>query len=279
MLSTHDLRICVAIPRTGSTTFMRVMAQNPAIGVTSRLILMGNMAARPADPSLPRPFEPDYRIFDSNHPIYQQAHDMGKRLIVSKEEFGNDRRTGTPELNECNFPMFRNEADIIATEPAFIFADPVRTFDNWLSKGWSDVQSFLLAYETHLNTFKKVSEINPRTVFYTHEYMVQTKETQTRVFRKLCDRWGVDFDESMLEFKTQFGEEFLYANKQEKRIYGSNPKGLFTTLQSSAGILSDIPPKGLITPDQTQLITDRLMPEYLKIHQNAQQDFELKRGR
>ena len=80
---------------------MRVMAQNPAIGVTSRLILMGNMAARPAAPSLPRPFEPDYRIFDSSHPIYQQAHDMGKRLIVSKEEFGNDRRTGTPELNEC----------------------------------------------------------------------------------------------------------------------------------------------------------------------------------
>jgi hypothetical protein len=273
MLSPQDLRICVAVPRSGSTLFMRVMAQNPSIGVTSRLILMGKMPPRPADPSQPRHFEPDYSIFDASHPIYRQAHDMGKRLIVSKEEFGNDRRTGTAALNECNFPMFRTGAEIIATKPVFIFADPIRTFDNWLSKGWSDLSSFLLTYRTHLNTFKKVAAINADAVFYTHEYMVQTQETQTKVFRAICERWGVEFDPAMLEFKTKFGEEFLYANKKESLIYEVNPKGLFTTVQRSSGIRNDIPPKGLLTPAQTQVITDRLMPEYAAVHQAVERAF------
>jgi hypothetical protein len=227
MLSTQDLRICVAIPRSGSTVFMRVMAQNPSIGVTSRLILMGKMAPRPADPSQPRPFEPDYSISDAGHPIYRQAHDMGKKLIVSKEEFGNDRHTGTPELNECNFAMFRNAADIIAARPVFIFSDPVRVFDNWLSKGWSDIRSFLMVYRNHMETFKNASQIDPDTIFYTHEYMVQSRETQAKVFSRVCERWGVAFDPSMLDFKTEFGRDFLYASERERDIYQSDPKGLF----------------------------------------------------
>jgi len=49
---------------------------------------------------------------------------MGKRIIVSKEEFGNDRFTGNEALNECNFPMFPNAAAIRATKPIFGFRRP-----------------------------------------------------------------------------------------------------------------------------------------------------------
>ena len=122
-LSVRDLRIFVAVPRTASTLFMRVMAQNPAVGVTSRNILMGNMVPRPADPAARRPFRPDYSIFEPGHPIYEIAAKMGKRIIVSKEEFGNDRFTGNEALNECNFPMFPNAA--MVPRALFVKTGPV----------------------------------------------------------------------------------------------------------------------------------------------------------
>lgn len=75
-------------------------------------------------------------------------------------------------------------------------------------------------------------------------HLISAHIFETKPIWRLAEMPAVDFDESVLEFKAQFGEEFLYANEQEKRIYGSNPKGLLTTLQSSPGILATFPLKG-----------------------------------
>jgi len=83
------------------------MANCPDLAVTSRNVLMGQMKPR-ALGEVRRDFEPDYSIFyDPDHPIYEQARTLGKIIVVSKEEFGNDRFTGTYDLNECNFQMMR----------------------------------------------------------------------------------------------------------------------------------------------------------------------------
>ena len=104
-----DLRIFVAAPRSGSTLFMRVMAGHSDVSVTSRNVLMGNMAER-KKPSTRRDFNPDYSIYnDPKHAVKIQAEARNTKMIISKEEYGNDRHTGTPDLNECTFPIFPSE--------------------------------------------------------------------------------------------------------------------------------------------------------------------------
>lgn len=107
------LRIFVAAPRSGSTLFMRVMAKHPELAVTSRNVIMGNMKPRDAIDGK-RDFKPDYSIFKQNdHPVKKQALTKEFNMVVSKEEYGNDRHTGTPELNECNFDVFPDDDSII----------------------------------------------------------------------------------------------------------------------------------------------------------------------
>lgn len=123
---------------------MRVMAANPHVAVTSRHVLMGNMQVRALGKQ--REFRPDHRIFSERTlPIFRDAHGAGKRMIVSKEELGNDRHTGDEMMNECNFDIFPNEQSIKTAKPVFTFRKPDDGFDSWLSKGWSDIESFLIA--------------------------------------------------------------------------------------------------------------------------------------
>ena len=77
------------------------------------------------------------------------------------------------------------------------------------------------------------------TVFYTLEYMTRNARTQANVFKRICDYWGIAFDKKMLTFGDRFGENFLYRNEQERGIYASNPKGLFTEVMEAKGICSN----------------------------------------
>jgi hypothetical protein len=271
----NNLGIVVAVPRSGSTLFMRVMANHPDIGVTSRHVLMGNMS--PRKEGEPREFRPDYGIFeDENHRVFKVAERMGKKFVVSKEEYGNDRFTGTKELNECNYDMFPDTETIRATKPAFIFRKPDESFGDWLARGWNDLDSFILAYQTHLHTFERVRAINPDTAHYTHEYMIQNRDAQEKVFRSVLAPWGLEFKEDMLTFKDKFGENFLYTNEREREIYTKiNPKGLFTTVSNITEIISDPPSHvDLLTDEHKDVICNELMDDYMSLHRETLQKHE-----
>ncbi len=269
-----DLRIFVAAPRSGSTLFMRVMGEHPDISVTSRNVLMGNMAERQT-PSASRAFNPDYSIFDNpEHPVKIQAEARGARMIVSKEEYGNDRHTGTPELNECNFPVFPSNQEIMDARPVFTFRNPLHEFDSWLSKGWGDIDSFILAYKTLEDTYEHARSIRPDTVAYTYEYMVQDRQSQEVVFGAVCKDWGLKFVPEMLDFKSEFGANFVYRDAKEKEIYTKrNPKDIFTTLMNSDGIRNDVPSHGLLTDGHRQKISEVLMPIYNRVYAETTKKF------
>ncbi|KAI4090126.1 MAG: hypothetical protein LQ344_004910 [Seirophora lacunosa] len=80
------VRILAAIPRSGSTLFMRIFQEAPECIVTSRLVLMGNYS--PVED-----FRPDYTIFHStaSHKVYREAQAQGKAVLISKEELGHER--------------------------------------------------------------------------------------------------------------------------------------------------------------------------------------------
>jgi hypothetical protein len=274
-LSPANLRILAAVPRSGSTLFMRVMAEHSKVAVTSRNILMGNMGPRPKDKNKRRDFYPDYSIFSNpDHPVFRVATNMGKMLIVSKEEYGNDRFTGSETLNECNYSLFPSISAIEQTKPVFTFRRPDHVFDSWLARGWNDLESFLIAYKTHIRTFQTARSVRPETFFYTYEQMTNTRQSQEAVFRKICESWDLEFDREILDFKTPLGHNFIYASERERGTYkGGNPKGIFDTLLRSTTIRSDIKPHGLLTAEHRDCIACELMPAYQEICGKAQRFF------
>lgn len=273
----NNLRLFVAVPRSGSTLLMRVMAGHPDVASTSRHILMGKMEGRANYSQKGRKFAPDYSIFeDPSHPIYDVARENNKSWVVSKEEFGNDRHTGTEGLNECNYKMFPGNDAILSTRPAFIFRRPDHTYDSWLVRGWNDLDSFILTYRNHIDTFEKALSLRPETVFFTYEYMVRDRECQIKVFQAVCKDWGLEFNPHMLEFDKEFGSEFLYSKKSEQKIYKeNNPKGIFTTIAKHSTIRADIKPHGILSEADAEKISTVLMPYYLRIHGMMAQRFAL----
>lgn len=277
-ITNDNLRVFIAAPRSGSTLFMRIMANNPGVAVTSRNVLMGLMKPRESD-QVRRDFQPDYSIFyDAHHPVYEQAMRLKKRIIVSKEELGNDRFTGTYDLNECNYPIFPDDESLIRSRPVFTFRDPLRVFDSWLARGWQDIDSFVICYKTLIESFTHAKNLYSDTVFYTYNYITENEKQRNAVFQTICAYWGIKFEPSMLEFTNEFGDNFVYATEREKKIYTEkNPKGIFNTVRNSQGILSNVPEHGLLTEAQrNRIIGSGLVDIYADIEQQCKNFYQNK---
>ena len=270
-----QLRVCVAAPRSGSTLFMRIMANSTEVAVTSRNTLMGRMLPRPHDLQM-RPFEPDYSIYcDPNHSIYRQAHRLGKSVVISKEELGNDRKTGTPAMNECNYNIFPTIGCLLATKPVFLFRDPCRMFDSWLNCGWDDIESFRIACDTLFDTFDTAWRATERTLFYTHEFFTHSRRNQIAVLSEICKSWGIHFHEEMLSFGDDFGNAFVFQSDREKNLYTTGrPDKIFATISRSDGVLANVPAHDLITEQHRRYIeSSGLSQRYSDIHRLCESTF------
>ena len=97
---TLQVRLLVAVPRSGSTLLMRIFCEASSCSVTSRLVLQDNYSEGASH-------KPDYTIFTSptSHKVYQDALSKGSRILVSKEEFGHSREKG-----ECDYVIIPEAA-------------------------------------------------------------------------------------------------------------------------------------------------------------------------
>ena len=132
---TLQVRLLVAVPRSGSTLLMRIFCEASSCSVTSRLVPQDNHS-EDASP------KPDYTI--SLLPLLTKSTkrcSKGSRILVSKEEFGHFREKG-----ECGYVIIPDAAAYKATKPAFLFRDPIRVFDSWKALGWLDINSFVVSY-------------------------------------------------------------------------------------------------------------------------------------
>ncbi|KAI9786028.1 MAG: hypothetical protein M1835_003197 [Candelina submexicana] len=214
-----QLRIVVAVPRSGSTLLMRIACEAPSCAVTSRLVAQGNYSSY-------KTFTPDYSIFSSpfSHTVFRQAMEKGCSTLISKEEFGHD-----PKKGECDYVIIPTEEAYQRTKPAFLFRDPIRVYDSWKKLGWTDIEGLVTAYTTlHL-----MHMTHPSTHAIIYEELIAKPE---QTVRALCKHWDIGFCESMLSFEHSFSD-FLYNSKREERIYTvENPLGLFDTIQESTSI-------------------------------------------
>jgi putative hydrolase of the HAD superfamily len=241
-----QLRILVAVPRSGSTLLMRSFAQNAACGVTSRLVTQGNRDVK-------SPFKPDYSIFGNPHlnKVYKEALERQCGTLITKEELGHEEWKG-----ECDFDVLPRTALHESTKPAFLFRDPLRIYDSRKALGWDHMSSFLTAYR---NLARMWSE-SPESTSCVYEELVRNQEL---VLRRLCEYWNLEFTDKMLEL-TQPMENFLFSSEREKSIYTThNPAGIFDTVKSHDTITPEIKSHKLLTKKEIEVIDGQLTPHYL----------------
>ncbi|KAL9593884.1 MAG: hypothetical protein Q9219_007335 [cf. Caloplaca sp. 3 TL-2023] len=252
-LPTEELkiRILAAVPRSGSTLFMRIFREAPQCAVTSRLILMGNH-------SLTEKFAPDYSIYSnpSALKVYREAKASGKSILISKEELGHECWKG-----ECDYAIFPDRPSASRSKPVFLFRDPLRVFDSWKAVGWNDLGSLIIAYQTLYRTWCMLKS---------YAIAIACEELIGRprqIVERLCRHWGVEFSDDLLVFQHPFGE-YLFSSEREQRIYKTeNPLGLFSTVQSNHTVNADIKSHNLLTMTEKDRIENALGPLYMDTYE------------
>jgi FMN phosphatase YigB (HAD superfamily) len=243
------LRLLAALPRSGSTLFMRAFRESQGCAVTSRLVLMGNYTTG-------GPFKPDYSIFQSpnRHEVYQRALQGGYNTLICKEELGHEKWKG-----ECDFALIPGPASYEMTKPAFLFRDPIRVFDSWKFVGWTDIQSLVACYTNLYNLWTS----NNHTIALIYEDLIRNPR---QIFQNLCLHWNVSFSEDMLSFRHPFGD-FFFSSDREKRIYSDeNPLGLFDTVKSHGSVVPNIKSHNLLSHKEIETIEAELGPMYLRCY-------------
>ena len=256
-------KIVVACPRSGSTLIMRILSGLAGIRVTSRTIVMGNKYQTDNGD-----FVPDYRIFDGPnitdpHPVYKNKGYRDAKLIVSKEEYGNNINLGTPELNECNFHMFRSREDVFSSKPVFIFRKPEDAYNSWLGQGWDRLPGFIEAYKALYRDFIFAKSQAPETPLCIYEDLIHSKESAKLIIMSICKYWGVEFDEKCIHFDGEgYLDRFLYWDERERGIYKRDSDGLFKTLNNSKSIIFNHSIERRIQLPDLEIIRKELQPLY-----------------
>ncbi len=259
-------KIVVACPRSGSTLVLRILSGLAGIRVTSRTIVMGNKYQ-----SNDGDFVPDYRIFDgpntpNRHPVYIDKGYRNAKLLVSKEEYGNNINIGNPKLNECNFSMFRNREDIVNSLPVFIFRKPEDAYNSWLGQGWDRLSDFIQAYKALYQDFTIARDVCSETPLCIYEDLIDSKESAKSIIMRICRYWKIEFDESCMNFDGKgYLDRFLYWDERERGIYRRDSDGLFKTLNNSKTIIFNHSTQRRISTSDLEIIRKEVQPLYEKI--------------
>ncbi|RYP91372.1 hypothetical protein DL770_002512 [Monosporascus sp. CRB-9-2] len=245
-----QIRLFVACPRSGSTLLMRIFAESPLCVVTSRLVLMGNTGSGGV-------FAPDYSILEnpSRHNISISAMNSGKRLIICKEELGNNTLKG-----ECLYDTLPSLSAYAMARPVFLIRDAIRVFDSWKNVGWMDIQNLLDCYVNMFQMLHRFPSYATSCLLY--ERLIRDPQTE---IKHVCARWGVPFLETMLDFKQPFGSSFVFPTDKERALYcEGKPLGLFTTVEATSSVEVDVPYHGLLSNAEKEKIEEHVGQLYIR---------------
>jgi putative hydrolase of the HAD superfamily len=256
---------------------MELMARNPEVAVASRAVSCGHKY-RCWERNR---FIPDYSIFEGPHAanphmLFQEALAENRSVLMIKEETGDNLARGSKYLNECNFPILPNRKAVEESFPIFGIREPVRNFDGWKKRGWTDLASFLAAYDNILASYDWARTINPDILCITYESLVRSRQAREAILRECCNQWGLTFHAHMLDPAPEFASNFVFWDDRERDIYlKRNPLGLFSELRKTRQVAPDLPAYGMVTTEERRIIEKRLVPSYEAI----QSDLERRLGR
>lgn len=125
----------------------------------------------------------------------------------------------------------------------------VRVFSECLTAGNRLGGPICSLTDCHTNMFRMLDQaLSPAISCLVYERPVRDLEAE---LKRVCARWGVPFEETMLDFKNPFQSSFLYSTDRERDIYfEKNPTGLFTTVDNSPSVTMNVPAHGLLSNEE-----------------------------
>lgn len=228
---------------------MRMFGESNVCADTSRLMLTGSAAVG-------KHFLLDYSILHdpSHHQVCHRAVNEGKRILICKEELRNDTQKG-----EYTYDMLPVPSDYATVWPIFLIRDPIRVFDSWKKVGWTGMQSLIDCYN---NLFRMLCQADSSAISCL--LYEQLAGNHRREVEKVCDRCGVLFSDTMLDFSKPFGSSFMFKSDIEKKIYcESKPLGLFSTVEQNSTVVKDVACPGLLSNNEKNIIQQTVGAHYI----------------
>lgn len=180
-LSSAKLKIMISPCRSGSSALLHALSQSSELECVYQHIKMG----------IREHGIPDYSI-------YSKVSTDG-RIIINKEAIGHST------VQECSFNIFPNDEIVLATEPIFLFREPVATWNSWKIAQWGNIDLFCMAFRHVVDTFFHAMEVGAKVgvVFY-DEFAESSKEY---MLRRICGHWECQYLDAMLHWDTKFGKD------------------------------------------------------------------------
>lgn len=185
------IRVLISPCRSGSTAFMRSMAQKPDVHCFFQPIKEGVREGK----------SPNYNIFDGTHPAFAQHPE---KIFFIKETFGHAFH------GECCFEAFPNQEAVVRSRSIFLLRDPVETWSSWKKlkaagkKGWEgvcDLNLFKAAYQNTHDSFMENQGISDQITCLTREHLL---ENPYKVFQLICRQWDIPFTDNMIHWTKPF---------------------------------------------------------------------------
>jgi hypothetical protein len=92
-------------------------------------------------------------------------------------------------------------------DPTVIQSWEEKIRDKGIPVGWGSIGLFRLAYIYFWETFKFVSSVTPRSTYVVCHEDLLNKEQATLILSRLCEKLGLPYVASMLDWKIQFGQD------------------------------------------------------------------------
>lgn len=235
------VRLLAAIPRSGSTLAAVLMAHAiKDARLTARTLLMTRRYESHNAPS--NHFQPDYSLYDRfftprPHLVYGLLNDSGARILVTKEEFGNNISIGQPFENECSYKLFRGPADVQTVRPVFIYRHPLAAWRSWRSLGWTRPRGFILCYCALASNHAKARAVLPDTPALIYERLISSRASCQAEISRVCAHWKVPMlPDRAASLPDPFLKPFLFWDPREEAIYNDSTSRLFNTLHRAQSV-------------------------------------------
>ena len=191
-----NIRLLVSPCRSGSTMLLHALAQSDDV--------YGLYQPIKSDMR----YEPDMdclRIFYGNHPQALSEHVAAKEAVLTKETIGYGI------VEECTFPVFQNDEQILISRPLFLFRPPADTWHSWQSFFLVSSSDESTCFDLFCQSFKHVYEMwnhAQKLSSGTAMTMTDLRTDPEKSLKQICCLWGVTYKDEMLNWQYPLFAQF-----------------------------------------------------------------------
>ena len=239
-------RCLFACQCSGSTRILRIFAESPECAVSSPEMITSAISV-----GAPSGTDAAMARTPANSENAERAISDGKEFWICRQDVGRDTIK-----DACAYWPPPTPPEVMLAKPVFLVRDPIRVFDSWKQRGWTDVQRLIDCFSTLFRLMKDANSSSAACLLYE-----QLAHQPHGKIKQICSYWGVPYRDEMLNFPARCVPSYLGDDTAIKGAPGNSQ-----TLRS--WIVVDVPCHGLVSNTEKATIETSIGRVYLDCWQN-----------